>query len=105
MKNKYLCIACMLILVFAISCSENRVEFRPVYFNGDLMPESDSSYGTDFYLNVQKVLRHYREDFILHDGKILISNSLFEDKELIYNYTQKASDSTWLEGVENGGSD
>ena len=60
----------------------------------------DSSATKDPYFeqNLKQVLLYYNEDYkVGSDGSILIPSRLYNDNDLLYNYTKKAKDSDWLE--------
>jgi hypothetical protein len=57
---------------------------------------SKDNYLPLFNNNLKTVLRYYDEDFTEQNGLVYIRYSLYRNNELIYNYTKKANDSSWL---------
>jgi len=78
--------------------TDTYVEFRPVIRGKDALVYTEiSSFPASFPDRFCKVLKYYRQDYKLDtDSTILITQTLMEDKELLWNYTNKANDEQWL---------
>lgn len=71
------------------------VELYPVVLEDEYIVNT-KEIPVNFYKNIQTVLDYYNEDYKLKENIILIKNKKMRDLELIYNYTKKSKDSTWL---------
>ena len=70
-------------------------EFEPTLFveHSYKKIEVDNS----FYQNLCSVLRYDNVKFKINsEGRVLVKHYLNADKELLYNYTEKALDTAWL---------
>jgi hypothetical protein len=78
------------------------VQFYPIFFNyehdGLIINKTDTI--DHFYENLEKVLSHYNEDYQKRGNTIYVKESLYNDLELCWNYTNKANDSVWMQRVE-----
>ena len=82
---------------------DNFVEFKPVVRENDRLIYTDiSHFPQSFPERMSEVLRYYRESYQLDaEGKILIKTDLLNNKELLWNYTNKAVDEEWLNSHVN----
>ncbi len=94
--------ATILITSFIITgcLKRNETQFWPIeYQNDDLIVIQNAPEG-GFYSNLEHVLQYYGKDYSKkEDGTIWISEELYADKDLMWNYTTKASDSVWLQRI------
>lgn len=88
MKMKFFTILSILLL---LSCQQNNnlVVFTPVTIENE-------SLEPDFYDNLQVVLKNYNVRHEVKGGKVYVSKELYNDTELMMNYTIKARDKEWL---------
>src|SRR4051812_20594690 len=94
-------IALVLILVLAILGQvyyrNTYVRFEPIMFN--LKRESYERVHADsaLFRNLEKVLNYYNVAYKVNGrGETLIKRKLDDDKEMRWNYTEKALDTVWL---------
>lgn len=81
-----------------VACSKPKlVEFRPVYATSENEYYTEERYPTRFFENIQQVLGYYDVTFKIEKGKVYISSKIYQDKELMFNYTKKALDQDWLD--------
>ena len=88
----------MLFSIMAIiSCGgDSHVPAEPIVFENDRFKKKQPN--QEFYTNLKIVLDFYSEDFKVDGaGVVLIPERLNEDKDLMMNYTKKASDPKWME--------
>jgi hypothetical protein len=79
-------------------CMNKKVEFKRVERTNDQYVISGQKMDTAFVNNLEQVLNYYEVGYERIDGtSILVEEKLFEDKDLMYNYTNKAMDAEWLE--------
>ncbi len=73
----------------------SQVEFRPIFRIDEMLVEQEPTEG--FYSRLEQVLNYYGEEYSINEkGIVLINVELIKDKDLCWNYTTKANDSTWL---------
>jgi hypothetical protein len=85
------------IAVIAAAISRaNLVEFKPVQTNSENEYQIVDQYPENFAQHLRKVLKYYNVPHQLDRDKIFIDNTVYDNKELMFNYTQKALDETWL---------
>mgnify|MGYP003494263612 CR=1 FL=1 len=86
------------ILLFLSGCiTEDYVIFRPVYKEGDRLIVSEVSMSAEFKSNVRFVLEYYKVPYKEDkNGNIFIPENVWMDRDLIWNYTTKANDPSWL---------
>jgi hypothetical protein len=90
-------ISLSIILFAIISCQEKLTVFKPVVkINDAYQYSTKDALCSEFQDNIIFVLSYYSEEFRSQNDSILITSKLFNDKELLYNYTKKACDSDWL---------
>lgn len=91
-------LALFAIAVIATAISRaNLVEFKPVYANSENEYQIEDNYSDDFAHQLKQVLKYYNVPHQLDRDKIFIDNDVYDDKELMFNYTKKALDETWLQ--------
>lgn len=100
MNRSVIVVASICLLVTFSSC-EKYQEYKPLAFNGHGLVEKPELMTTQHIENLKQVLEYYGEEWTVVDGKFLISSSI--DEELMWNYTRKANDSTWLVTHKPGG--
>ena len=90
----------LLIIIFSLSftscMNNNYVPADPIVFENDRFKKQQPN--QEFYTNLKIVLDFYSEDYKVDGaGVVLIPERLSEDKDLMMNYTKKASDPKWME--------
>lgn len=68
-------------------------EFKPVVKVGDEFIDKPELMSDTLRANVALVLTYYNEDWKMEGERLLVSQT---DRELLWNYTTKAMDSTWM---------
>lgn len=119
MKKKiYIGLGILIVLFSVYYYWQNRyVELRPVILNNDLQRvkgfnrkiilfQNDyyriaerNETPPNFYKNIRFVLDH-QVDYIVKDGVIYIKYKYMNDLEMIWNYTTKTNDLTWIKQKE-----
>lgn len=73
----------------------NYTEFEPILFENNSYRKIDVD--SMFNINLVLVLDYNNVVYKINEkGKVLVSRSLFEDKELVFNYTKKSLDTSWI---------
>ncbi|MFK7797591.1 MAG: hypothetical protein AB8E82_09065 [Aureispira sp.] len=86
------------IAVIAAAISRaNLVEFKPVHANSENEYQTVDQYPDHFATQLRQVLKYYNVPHQLDRDRIFIDNTVYDDKELMFNYTKKALDETWLQ--------
>ncbi len=93
MKN--VIVVTVIFILFACM-KKDYVEFVPVYLESDKLIQKIELLDEELKSNVEMVLLYYEEKYKIEDGKLYITKQLADNKELIWNYTNKAKDSIWL---------
>ena len=71
--------------------------FKPVTVKKDQYQISENLPSWVFYKNLSHVLKYYDIPHQVDaEDKIWVSSTTWEDLDLMWNYTLKARDSTWL---------
>src|SRR5688500_16416699 len=94
-KKNYLLLIPLVGLIIMISYTNIYTEFEPTFFSDDSYKkiEVDSS----FYKNLKIVFDYNNVPYKIDEqGKLLVKRKLNNNKELVFNYTQKALDTEWL---------
>lgn len=107
-KKIYIGLAILLVLISAYYYWNNRyVELhavvtnyivqRPIIFESEnyKILERDEA-PENFYENIRFVLDHMERDYIMEDGIVFIRYKTMNDLDLIWNFTNRTSDSIWL---------
>jgi hypothetical protein len=68
-------------------------EFIPVAKVGDELIDRPELMSDSLRANVALVLTYYNEDWKMESERLLVSQT---DRELLWNYTTKAMDRTWM---------
>lgn len=86
------------VLLFFNGCvTDNYVLFSPVYKESDMLVASDEQLTVEYKENVKFVLDYYEVPYRENNnGEILIPEKIWNDQDLIWNYTTKANDPSWL---------
>ena len=88
---------CLISFLIVTGCMSNKVEFKPVERTNEQYVVSDRKMDSVFVNNLEQVLKYYDKSYERPDGtSILIEEKMFADKDLMYNYTNKARDTDWL---------
>lgn len=80
-------------------CKPTFQEFKPVILDNDKLIHTEiADMPIDFRTNIIQVLNYYGVEYHMeiNTNKLMIKRKLFENKELLWNYTTKANDSLWL---------
>jgi hypothetical protein len=105
MKTKRLVLACGLVALSTImfACNSGFVEYQPLKLQTGAQnklvsaPELNTSGHVE---RVKAVLDFYGEKWQTDDsGKLLVTRKLSRDKELLWNYTNKAEDPQFVENA------
>lgn len=116
MKKKVYVTFTILIVLFSIYYywQNKYVELRPVILNDDVrrievfnrkivffqndfyrIAERNET-PANFYKNIRFVLDHQIDDYIVIDSVVYIKYKYMNDLEMIWNYTNKTNDLTWI---------
>lgn len=108
MKKKIYLILVTIVVLFTVYYCENRyVELqavvtnyivqRPTIFESEnyKILERDEA-PENFYENIRFVLDHMERDYIMEDGIVFIRYKTMNNLDLIWNFTNRTSDSIWL---------
>lgn len=80
-----------------VACAKPKlVEFKPVYATSENEYYTEDKYPNLFFENIQQVLKYYDVEFKIEKGKVYVSPKVYQEKELMFNYTKKALDEDWL---------
>lgn len=73
------------------------VSYQPVYQQGEQLVVSEAPISAQLQKNIKTVFKvydiPYKED---NQGILLISKEIWEDIDIVWNYTTKANDPEWL---------
>lgn len=85
--------------ILAFLCYTNSYTvFEPIVFQVGKDTYERIEVDSIFYKHLEFVLSSYHESYkIDKSGRLLIKRKLKSDEELIFNYTEKALDTAWLE--------
>lgn len=84
------------IALLAFSCNMNYIQFKPVISQDDQFVVSKEVVSSEFHENIVQVFDFYKVDYKIDDSKILIDATSWKDKDLMWNYTNKAKNQDWL---------
>lgn len=74
-----------------------QVVFYPVYSQPTGENYKVETYPDDQFIErLAFVLEHYGYEYTIKEKQLLVSKKLYDNEELVHNYTQKAQDTTWL---------
>ena len=93
MKLKYYI---YLIIILLYSCNMEYVEFKPIEQKNNKFIINEQVMSSQFNKNLKRVLDFYMEDYKIEETKIFINSRLWKDKDLMWNYTNKAKNKEWL---------
>ena len=74
--------------------SDNWFEYFPIYMNDDELAEKRGTIDQKHLEAIKKVLTHYNHKWTDIRGQLFYEGRI--DNELMWNYTTKANDSTWI---------
>lgn len=74
--------------------SDNWFEYFPIYSSDNGLTEKTGTVDSEHLENVKKVLTYYNYNWTDIRGQLFYEGLI--DKELLWNYTTKANDSTWI---------
>jgi hypothetical protein len=72
------------------------IEFKPVLLINDEFVIDESKLSDTSKQNILHVLKYYNVNYSLNNSHIMIEKSLWNDKDLMWNYTNKSNDKEWL---------
>jgi len=81
--------------IFSCTNNDNMQVFNPIVVSEDKFVE-DKNIETGFYNNLEKVLRNYQIKYQWKNNVIYVKKDIYKDKEMMWNFTQKARDKKWL---------
>ena len=94
--KRILSILLVLILCLIFSCQDKKmIIFKPIIFENNHYVEINKT-EPNFYNNLKLVLDYYKVEYLLKDSIIYVNNTIYEDKEMMMNYTLKANDKYWI---------
>ena len=94
-KKKYLLLIPLIGIIIFFFYKNKYSEFEPTLFDGKSYKKIEVD--NMFYKNLEKVLDYNNVNYKVDEqGKVLVKRNLSVDKELLFNYTKKALDTTWL---------
>jgi len=100
--NWFFSLVCLLTLT--VACMSNKyVPYRPVIRSQEELVVSDSAVNSEHRENIKRVFDFYSVPYREEDGEILIPADVWQDREMIWNYTTKANDPEWLRQQEEDG--
>lgn len=74
----------------------NYAEFKPIKIQHDQFVVSEQIVSPEFHQDIIQVFQFYKVNYKIADSKIFIDAKLWEDKDLMWNYTNKAKNHDWL---------
>jgi hypothetical protein len=94
-KKKYLVLIPLIGIVGFLFYKNTYIEFEPTIFDGNSYKKIEVN--SMFYKNLEIVLDYNNIKYkIDKQGKVLVKRNLSVDKESLFNYTEKAFDTVWL---------
>ena len=94
----------LVLLTLTVACTSNQyVPYRPVIRSQEELVVSDSASSPEHQENIKRVFDFYSVPYREENGKILIPADVWQDRELMWNYTTKANDPKWLRQQEEEG--
>ncbi len=91
-------------IVFLLCSCGNKKNMNivyPVEINQKGVYVEEKTVPENFYENLTFVLNYYKEPFERVEGKIAVRNELYNDKNLLSNYTNKAQNMMWIKSKKN----
>lgn len=76
--------------------SKEYVVYKPVYQDRERLVISNEEMSSEFKENLKFVLEFYDISYQESEGKILIPEDVWKDRDTVWNYTTKAKSSDWL---------
>jgi hypothetical protein len=99
-----LSLSLVLLLTLTVACTSNQyVLYRPVIRSQEELVVSDSAVNSGHRENIKQVFDFYSVPYREENGQILIPADVWQDRELMWNYTTKANDPDWLRQQEKDG--
>ncbi|HNP52157.1 MAG TPA: hypothetical protein PKJ85_10235 [Nitrosomonas nitrosa] len=97
--RKYVYLFVILIIGSLAMCIlKSEVPFKPVYLIDDEFVVSDEKISDQFRLNIIQVFNFYKVPYTeTENGILMISRTLANDEDTLWNYTSKANNREWLE--------
>lgn len=71
-------------------------EFKPVLLIKENFVIDESKISDESRKNIIHVLQYYNVNHKVNDTKIMIEKSLWNDTDLMWNYTNKSKNDEWL---------
>jgi hypothetical protein len=99
-----LSLSLIFLLTLTVACMSNQyVPYRPVIRSQDELVVSDAAVNSEHRENIKRVFDFYSVSYREENGQILIPADVWQDRELMWNYTTKANDPQWLRQQEEDG--
>ena len=76
--------------------STKYVEFKPVVQKKEHLIYEETPLSPEFQKTISEVLKYYKKPYKVENNTLSIPKSLYDDKELIWNYTTKARNESWV---------
>src|SRR5690625_1456901 len=99
-QSKILYLMFFYTMFFSCKNSNDMVEFKSVIFENRKFVEEDIT-EPGFYNNLKIVLDYYGVDYEFKNDVIYVQNKIYEEKEIMMNYTSKARNKEWIKQNSN----
>jgi hypothetical protein len=94
-KKAYFLLILLFGIIIFIYYKNTYTEFEPILFRDDAYKRV--AVDRSFYKNLKIVFDYDNVQYKVNkQGKTLVKRKLNDDKELVFNYTEKALDTIWL---------
>ena len=102
--GKYLlAVAIIVVTAVGVFIYENCfVRFQPILFEAGFRKNGFKQipFNGNLYINLPKVLTYYDEPYKISGHVLFIRRKLADDDEQIWNYTERALDTSWIKEKE-----
>ncbi|MFP5268719.1 hypothetical protein [Coleofasciculus sp.] len=99
-----LSLSLIFLLTLTVACMSNQyVPYRPVIRSQDELVVSNSAANPEHQGNIKQVFDFYSVPYREENGQILIPAGVWQDREMMWNYTTKANDPEWLRQQQEDG--
>lgn len=86
---------CLIVIAIILSCSNDIYsKYEPIYFDGVSFKKEAAPLNRFQIESIAKVFTFYKVNFKIEQNKVFYKGTISE--ELLWNYTNKAKDSLWL---------
>ncbi len=91
----------LVLLTLTVACTTNQyVPYRPVIRSQEELVVSDAAVNPEHRENIKRVFDFYSVSYREENGH---PANVWQDRELMWNYTTKANDAEWLRQQEEDG--